>query len=52
MHLWMNLIKRTIDIQEEKKMKIYDKVNGELSACDITYSGGVPSREGDLQNFA
>ena len=24
------------------------KVNGELSPCDITYSGRVPSREGDI----
>ena len=29
-----------------------DKVNGELSSCDITYSGTVPSREGDIHNFA
>ena len=28
------------------------KVNGELSSCDITYSGRVPSREGDTHNFA
>ena len=28
------------------------KVNGELSSCDITDSGIVPSREGDIQNFA
>ena len=28
------------------------KVNGELSFCDITYSGRVPSREGDIHNFA
>ena len=28
------------------------KVNGELSSCDITYSGRVPSREGDKHNFA
>ena len=28
------------------------KVNGELSVCDITYSGRVPSREGDIHNFA
>ena len=28
------------------------KVNGELSSCDITYSGRVPSREGDIHNFA
>ena len=24
------------------------KVNGEMSSCDITYSGRVPSREGDI----
>ena len=28
------------------------KVNGELSSCDITYSGRVSSREGDIHNFA
>ena len=28
------------------------KVNGELSSCDITYSGRVSSREGDTHNFA
>ena len=30
------------------------KVNGELFSCDITDSGihVVPSREGDIQNFA
>ena len=28
------------------------KVNGELSSCDITYLGRVPSREGDIHNFA
>ena len=28
------------------------KVNGELSFCDIKYSGRVPSREGDIHNFA
>ena len=28
------------------------KVNGELFTCDITDSGIVPSREGDIQNFA
>ena len=26
-------------------------VNGELFSCDITDSGIVPSREGDIQNF-
>ena len=53
MHLRMNLIKRTIDIQEKKKRReIMYKVNGELSSCDITYSGRVLSREGDIHNFA
>ena len=28
------------------------KVNGELFSCDITDSGIVPSRGGDMQNFA
>ena len=28
------------------------KVNGELFSCDITVSGIVPFREGDIQNFA
>ena len=28
------------------------KVNGELSSCDITYSGRVLSREGVIHNFA
>ena len=28
------------------------KINGELFSCDITDSGIVPSREGDIQNFA
>ena len=28
------------------------KVNGELFSCDITDYGIVPSREGDIQNFA
>ena len=27
-------------------------VNGELFSCDIADSGRVPSREGDVQNFA
>ena len=52
LHLWMNLIKMTIDIQEEEKRKSMYKVNGELSSCDITYSGRVPSREGNIHNFA
>ena len=53
MHLCMNLIKRTIDSQERKKLwKSMYKINGELSSWDITYSARVPSREGDIHNFA
>ena len=55
MHLLLNLINQTIDIQEKIKIvkkKIYVKVNGELFSCDIKDSGRVPSREGDVQNFA
>ena len=38
--------------KEEKKLwKSMYTVNGELSFCDITYSGRVPSREGDIYNF-
>ena len=37
---------------QEKLWKSMYKVNGELSFCDITYSGRVPSREGDIHNFA
>ena len=56
MHLWLNLINWTTDIQEKIYivnfyMYMY-KVNGELFSCDITNSGIVPSREGDIQNFA
>ena len=28
------------------------KVNGELFSCDVTDYGRIPSREGNLQNFA
>ena len=38
--------------KNEKLWKSMYKVNGELSSCDITYSGRVPSREGDIHNFA
>ena len=52
MHL-LNLINWTIDIQEEFFFwKSVYKVNGELFSCDITDSGTVPSREGDIQTFA
>ena len=50
----MIMINWTIDIQEgkkEKKRNSMYKVNGELFSCDITNSGIVPSREGDIQNF-
>ena len=33
------------------RKKMY-KVNEELFSCDITDSGIVPSREGDIQNVA
>ena len=36
----------------KKFWKSMYNVNGELSSCDITYSGRVPSREGDKHNFA
>ena len=39
-------------IKNKKIWKSMYKVNGELSSCDITYSGRVPSREGDIHNFA
>ena len=48
------MINWTIDIQEfflGEILYLY-KVNGELFSCDITNSGIVPSREGDIQNFA
>ena len=39
---------------EKKKIvkNLCHKVNGELFYCDITYSGKVLSREGDIHNFA
>ena len=37
--------------RKEKEKYMYN-VNGELFSCDITDSGRVPSREGDIQNFA
>ena len=51
MHLWLNLINWTIDIQENLNFFEIYKVNGEFS-CDVTDFGRVPSREGDIQNFA
>ena len=38
--------------KEKKLWKSMYKVNGELSSFDITYSGRVPPREGDIHNFA
>ena len=38
--------------KKKKKWNSMYKVNGELSCCDITDSGIVPSREDDIQNFA
>ena len=35
-----------------KKSNCMYKVKIELFSCDITDSGIVPSREGDIQNFA
>ena len=38
----------------KKNLKLWKsmyKVNGELSSCDITCSGRVPSREGDNNHF-
>ena len=56
MHLLMNLIKRTIDIQEKLKIvkKIYTCTKS-MESCPLVishYSGRVPSREGDKHNFA
>ena len=47
MHLWLNLINWTIDIQAKKKKKLWNsmyKVNEELFSCDIIDSGKVLSR--------
>ena len=54
MHAFMNEFDQK-DYRYPRKMKNCEnlyKVNGELSSCDITYSGRVPSREGDIHNFA
>ena len=43
---------RSIPKKKTKIVKLYvQNFNGELSCCDITYSGIVLSREGDIQNF-
>ena len=53
MHLSLNLINWTIDIQENLTIvKFHYKVNGELFSCDITDSGKVPSSEGNIHNFS
>ena len=44
-----------LDYWYPKNLKLWNfmyKVNGELFSCDITDSGRVPSKEGDIQNFA
>ena len=38
--------------RRKKLWKSMYKVSGGLSSCDITYSGRVLSREGDIHNFA
>ena len=50
-HAFMN----ELDQKDPRKIKTCEnmyKVNRELSSSDITYSGRVPSREGDIHNFA
>ena len=53
-HAFMNEFDQK-DYWYPRKIKICEKsmykVNGELSSCDITYSGRVPSREGDIHSF-
>ena len=53
-HTLMNELdqKDLISKKNKKLWKAMYKVNGELSSCDITYSGRVPSREGDIHKFA
>ena len=52
-HAFMNeLDQKDYWYQKKKLWKSMYKVKGELSSCDITYSGRVPSREGDVHNFA
>ena len=52
-HAFMNELDQK-DYWYPRKMKNFENLytNGELSSCDITYSGRVPSREGDIHNFA
>ena len=54
-HAFMNELDQKDYWYPRKKKKLWKsmyKVNGELSSCDITYSGRAPSREGDIHNFA
>ena len=53
-HAFMNALDQKDYWYPRKKLKLWKymyKVNGELSSCDITYSGRVPSREGDIHNL-
>ena len=53
MHLWMNLIKRTTDIQENLKIvKIYVQSQWRVVLLWYHIFCRVPSREGDIHNFA
>ena len=48
-------IRTSLTIQEKLKIVkiLCNRQSMEsLSSCDITYSGRVPSREGDIHNFA
>ena len=51
-HAWTWSKGLLISKNNKKLWKSMYKVNGELSSCDITYSGRAPSREGDIHNFA
>ena len=53
-HAFMNELDQK-DYWYPRKLKLWKSmynVDGELSSCDITYSGRVPSREGNMHNFA
>ena len=50
----MNWIKKTIDIQENFKI-VKNLCTKSMESCPLVishYSGRVPSREGDIRNFA
>ena len=54
-HAFMNELDQKAPLISKKIWKFWKsmyKVNGELSSCDIKCSGRVPSREGDIHNFA